>query len=144
MNYEFEQTDFSRAVLTGLFAGIVATCLSLGFDIIYRMYTDFALSELINVSSIIFITNLLLLIFGILYFSMKKSFRYGDVVCILIYIALTVFCIYKSELVVRSANLHDTIAFRGLLAGILLIIGLCSFVVLPALYKNKWFNTHVV
>jgi hypothetical protein len=108
------------------------------------MITGFAMSELINVSSIIFITNLLLLVFGLIYFAMKRAFTYGGLICIVGFILLGAFTVYKAEFVERSSNPAQSAAFTGLLIGILIIIGLCTFVLLPLLYTNKWFNKHVV
>ncbi len=144
MDYEFEQSPLSKGILVGLFAGIVATCLCLLFDIVYRMITGFAMSELINVSSIIFITNLLLLVLGLIYFALKRAFTYGGLICIVGFILLGAFTVYKAEFVERSTNPEQSAAFAGLLIGLLIIIGLCSFLLLPLLYTNKWFNKHVV
>ena len=54
MNYDYEQTEFSKSLLAGVFTGITATTLSLLFNAFFRRFIGFSLSDIINVSTIIF------------------------------------------------------------------------------------------
>ena len=48
------------------------------FDIWYRMATLYGPSDFINVSSIIFIVNILLLVAGVAYYAFKSWSKKGD------------------------------------------------------------------
>jgi len=122
----------------------MVSLLCLFYDLIYRHMTDFSLSQIINVSTIIFLTNLLLLVCGILYYVFRKSFPAGEVVYILLFGLLTVFCIWKAGSVERS-NVHEQIVqFIGLLRGMIIIIGIAASFIVPFLYHSKGFEKHVI
>ena len=59
MSYERDST-FTRAMMAGLFIGIVDTLICLAYNAGYRDINGYISSEIINVSSLIFAVNLLL------------------------------------------------------------------------------------
>lgn len=67
-NLDFEKPLLSRAILAGTFTGFVATIVNLVYDFIYRYATNFAPSNFINVSSIIFGTMIVTVIAGLIYY----------------------------------------------------------------------------
>lgn len=144
MDYNYKQTPFSRAMLTGLFVGILSTVVCLAYNIIYRDSTGFPMASIINVSSLIFVVNLLFWVIGIIYYVFLRSFRKGDLVYIVVFVLLTVLSIWKTEHVYRSDNIELTLQFRGLLLGIVIIMGVCASFLIPYLYHNKGFEEHVV
>src|SRR4051812_20317969 len=82
-------TNFSKATLTGVFTGIITTLVCIIYDVAFRETTHFALADIINVSSLIFFTNLLFLIIGMIYYGcllIKK----GEVIYIILFLSLTV------------------------------------------------------
>src|SRR4051794_12876664 len=119
MNKTQQPLSFTKAILTGLFTGIMVSLLCLFYDQIYRHITDFSLSQIINVSTIIFITNLLLLVSGILYYVFIKSFRGGEIIYIILFALLTIFCLWKAGSVERSNVQQQIVQFRGLLRGMI-------------------------
>ena len=96
---------FSKALLSGLFAGILATLASFVFEISYRLITYYGPSDFINVSSIIFIVNLLLLIAGLLFYAFKIWFKKGDMIYIIFFLLLMIYCFWVVVGIHRFADL---------------------------------------
>ncbi len=70
---------FTNAMLTGLFIGIIDTLICLRPIISSNgNFTGYAPSALVNVSSLIFAVNLLLLLTGMIYFLFRKFFGSKD------------------------------------------------------------------
>jgi hypothetical protein len=130
------QSILSKAILTGLFAGILATIACFIFEITYRFATKYGPSQFINVSSIIFIVNLILLTAGILYYGLKTTFRKGNAIFIFVSIITTAFCIWKSESFHRFTDYRLSQEFSHLLSGILLIVGIFALLI-PIFFNNK-------
>jgi len=63
----------------------------------------------------------------------------GDILCIMAF----AFCIWKTETVHRTAQSHLNAEFKTLLLGIVLILGIASFLI-PALYHSKKFKSAVL
>ncbi|MEX6687269.1 hypothetical protein QTN47_07170 [Danxiaibacter flavus] len=144
MNYDYQQTGFSKAVLTGLFAGLMATLACLAYDFFYRLNTGFTMSAIINVPSIIIACHILLLVCGMLYFVFKNKIKKGSIIFIGLFVILTVYLIVKGEGVERSPIHQLTVQFRGLLLGMIVIIGLCASILIPYLSGNKKFEENVL
>ncbi|RFM26294.1 hypothetical protein [Deminuibacter soli] len=143
--YEYQQTRFSKAVLTGLFCGIAATLTCLLYGFIYRFNTGFTLSAIINVPSIIIGCHILLVIAGLVYYALQQALgRAGNAVYMLLFAALTLFCIWQSTGVVRSPIHELTIEFRQLLIGMIIIIGSSASFLMPYLFGNKAFERNVL
>src|SRR2546423_5719340 len=111
MNYEFHQSPFSKAMLTGLFVGIIATVVCLIYNIIYRDSTGFYPADFINVSSLIFAINLLFWVLGIVYFIFLRTFKKADIIFIAVFALLTLFCLWRSIESHRSDNPQITTQF---------------------------------
>jgi hypothetical protein len=130
---------FFRTMMTGLFVGIIDTVICLAYNIFYRDLTGYVPSELINVSSLIFGVNLILLIIGMIYFLFKQASRGGDVIFGVFFFAVTLFLAWKTEMIQRFSDVQVNHEFRGLLLGIVLICGI-SAVCLPLLYNSRKFG----
>lgn len=142
--YSFYSTPFSRATLTGLFAGLVATFLCLIYNIAYRERTGFELSEIINVSSVIFMVNLLFVMLGVIYYWFIRAFRRGAVWYAIALLLLTAWVTVKALQVHRSDDALLNMEFRHLLAAIVLITGLLGAVGIPVLFYSKKFEEYVI
>ena len=136
MNYDYPQTRLSKTLLTGVFAGIIATLINLAYDFFFRYYAKLYPSEFINVSSIIFGSMLLCTIAGIIYFMLSKFIKHGDILYIVLFCALTVISFIASMHVQRSANADVSEAFRGLLLGTVAVTGLLVTFLIPYLTKH--------
>jgi hypothetical protein len=140
MDYEnfYIQTNLSKSIMAGLFAGILSSLASLAYDFIFRLITSFSLSPtIINVATIIFASLLLLLTSGIIYYVLTTFFKKaGEIIYIILFIALTLICANFALHYHRSPDAHLTLQFRELFLGIIIITGLTSFLV-PYFVKHK-------
>ena len=137
MNHDYESTPFSKAVLAGVFAGILATIAIIVFDSIYRGATAYPLSQIINVSTIIFSSLILMIIAGVLYYSFNHYFKQGTLLYILLFSVLTILAGIGIWNVDRSDIALFNLEFHQLVFGVILILGLCAVVGIPALYRSK-------
>jgi drug/metabolite transporter (DMT)-like permease len=144
MNEDLTQSSFSKGVITGLFVGLFATIVCCMFNIIYRDETSFALSNIINVSSLIFVVNIIFLVIGMLYIFFIQRFKSGKIIFIALFTLITIFLALKSEGVNRSVNPVLSQEFRGLLLGVVLILGASAAFLVPFLYGNKQFEKYVL
>jgi len=142
--YDFPKSKFYRAMMTGFFVGFMATLVCLAYNIIYRDSTGFPLSAFINVSSIIFLVNILFPILGIIYYGFISSSKKADVLFIILFLLLTVFFIWRTELVRRTNDHLLNSEFRNLLLGIVIILGISASIFIPLLYHNKKFEDAVL
>lgn len=132
-----------RSTLTGLFCGIVATFMSLVYDVIFRAITTFPISGLVNVTTIIVVCTLFLLIIGGAY-NLLSYLKGGKVIFIALFFLITCFSIWKIMGLNMDADPGMNSQYRYLLAGITAIMGFCSCFLLPFLFNNKWFEEYVV
>jgi hypothetical protein len=134
---------FFKAMMTGLFVGIIDTVICLAYNLGYRNYTGYLPSSLINVSSLIFAVNLLLLVIGIVYFFFLRMFKLGDVFFEVVAITVTVWLIYKTAGLKRFDDPKLDSGFRGLLGGIVVILG-ASTTCIPFLFRSQRFVDKVI
>ena len=142
MNHEFHQSPFSKAVLTSVFVGFFATLICLVYNIIFRESTGYRPADFINVSSLIFVVNLIFLVVGLIYFFFLRTFKKGDVVFEILFGLLIIFCAW------RAAHAHMqnptlTSEFRTLLVGVIIIMGI-GIELVPLLFHNKKFEKAVL
>ena len=139
MKTDSSKIPFGKTFLTALFSGIIATGACFIFEIWYRMVTFYGPSDFINVASIIFIVNLLLLLSGIAYFAFKSWFRKGDLMYAIFSMLITAFCIWEITKIHQFADLKVNRQFIQLLSGITIIIGVAALCV-PYFYNNRKIN----
>ena len=137
MNYDYEQTEFSKSVLSGLFAGIIATCASLVFNMLFRGITQFNPSAIINVSSIIIGSILILTIAGVVFYFFQHYIKGGSFLFRIFFLLLTAIAIYFSMQVQRSTDAIVSKQFTELLSGIVLISGSFIIFYIPYLFNNE-------
>jgi len=130
-------------MMTGLFIGIIDTLICLAYNIFYRSYSGFFPSEVINVSSIIFAVNLLLVLLGLVFFLFIKSFKGGGGAFGVLMLLLTVILGWKVFASHPYDNARMDSGYHGLYGGILIILGI-SAACIPLLYNNKKFLEEVI
>jgi hypothetical protein len=141
---EPEKTTTSNAILTAVFAGIAATLLSFVYYLIFKDVTGFPYSRLINVSSLIFIINIIFLVIGFIYYMFIKLSKRADLAFIICMCVLTALGIWGALGIHRADNGMLNTEFHELLIGLILIIGVTAFAGMPILYHNKAFNREVI
>jgi len=142
MQYD-QETLFSRAMMTGLFIGVIDTLICLAYNIGYRDMTGYAPSALINVSSLIFAVNLLLLLIGMIYFVFLKLFGKKDFVFVIVFLLLTLLAVWQTETGHRFKDQVVNTDFKGLLLGIVLITGLTATAI-PFFFHSRFFEKYVL
>jgi hypothetical protein len=142
MQYD-KETLFSRAMMTGLFIGVIDTIICLAYNIGYRDMTGYTPSALINVSSLIFSVNLLLLLIGMIYFVFIKLFGKKDFIFVIVFFLLTLLSVWQTETGHRFADQIVNTEFKGLLLGIVLITGISASAI-PFFFHSKFFEKYVL
>ncbi|MES2371163.1 MAG: hypothetical protein V4557_01200 [Bacteroidota bacterium] len=138
MTYDYPQQSYlSKSILSGVFAGIVATLSNLGFDLFFRKYTQFMPSQIINVATIIFATMLFFSVAGLLYFFASKFIKQGVLVYVLIFIIFTIFCFNLGLHINRSSDPKVTADFRMLFLGLATITCVLATFLIPYLMKHQ-------
>ncbi|MEO5947846.1 MAG: hypothetical protein ABIP79_13590 [Chitinophagaceae bacterium] len=137
MKKEFDQPHIYKPLMAGLMAGIIATVLNIFYDVMYRSATGFSLSDIINVSSIIFGTVLALLIAGSIFALLERYTRYVQLVYILVFVILTLLCVRWALHVHRISDPTLNSEFRGLLTGIVIISGCLASFLVPFFVKHE-------
>ena len=137
---------FVKAFMTGLAVGIADTILCLIFNLLWRKEgtVGFFSSDFIRVSSIIFGTNILFIVIGVLYFGFLQARMTGEVLFSLIFAALTVIGVITALHVHRTDDPEQNARFHVLLAGMIVICGLSAAVGMPVLYHNRKFGQHIL
>ena len=134
----YNEIEFEKSVMSGLFAGIAATVLALIYNAYFRQYTDFSLSMIINVSSIIFALTILLTIAGIIFYEFHHFIKNGTLIFRAASLLITALLLFGVQYVQRSSNPAEAQQFRQLLIGIIAITGFCTVFLLPFLYKHDY------
>jgi hypothetical protein len=134
---------FFKAMMTGLFIGIIDTLICLAYNIGYRDITGYLPSSLINVSSLIFAVNILLTVVGIVFYVFLRFFKKGAAVYTLVLLVLTAWLTWRSMEIVRFSDARLDGGFHGLLGGIVLILGISS-ASLPFFYHSKKFQEAII
>ena len=136
MSQPFDEVEFKRCLVAGIFAGIAATVLSMIFNLAFRNYTGFTLSMVINVNSIIFILGMTITLSGIIFYYFHHHLKYGTLVFRVFAFIITMVLIFVSQYIVHNEDPEQARLFRQLLMGIVVIMGGCIMLLLPLLYKK--------
>ena len=127
---------FYKSLMSGLFTGMIITTLNLVYNFIYRDVTNFSPSSFVNVTSIIFVSILVSLVAGLIYFFIVAYAKKTSILYNLLFLVLTAFVTYVAFTVHRSADARVSDQFHGLFAGIVIITGLTDALLIP------YFVTH--
>jgi hypothetical protein len=136
MNNKYGRLLFSKAFLTSLFVGILATLVCFAYDIYFRTVTFYGPTEYINVSSIIFLVNIILMISGTVYYASTIWFKKGDLIYTVFFLVLIGFCLWKTGTIHRFNDYQLNKNFIQLLGGTIVIIGIAILSV-PYIFKHK-------
>lgn len=141
--YKDVGSTFSRALLTAVFIGFFDTLICLTFNIIYRNETGYMPSMLINVSSIIFVVNFLFMCIGMLYYVFQQLFGRKDIVFELVTVLAVLFLAWRTELGHRFEDQLVNNEFKGLLLGVLIIVGV-GIAAIPFMFRSKLVEKYVI
>jgi len=137
METDLREKAFYRSLMSGLFAGIVITIANLAYNFLYRDLTSFNPSFFVNVTTIIFISIILSVIAGIMYYLIVPYAKKSKILYIFLFVVLTTFVTYLAFTVHRSIDLKVSAQFHGLFAGIVIITGLIDAFLIPYMAEHK-------
>jgi hypothetical protein len=136
MNYEYPQSDLSRGVLGGLFAGIVAAMTNLIFVFIYRQVTAFYEFNVIDVGVVIFGSILQSIACGLIFYFfihfLKKGMLLYRVTVVLVTILIILFGIALRQSIMGPVPME----FRVMVVVTQTIIGGLGAFLIPYLYRH--------
>jgi hypothetical protein len=135
-DHEFEPRPLTKCILAALLTGFIASLADEGYNFVYRAATGFSPSEIINVSSLIFATLIIFMVFGFLYFFLSRLGKKADIIYIVITLALTAAGFFIGTGVQRSSDAHVSELFRWLFIGVELIIGLMAAFLIPYFVRH--------
>jgi hypothetical protein len=135
-DYEFEPRLLTKCILAALLTGILVSLADEVYNFAYRGITGFTPSEIINVSSLIFVTLTVFMVFGVLYFLLSKLGKRTDLIYIIATLVITAIGFLIGTGVQRSTDPHISELFRWLFIGIELMIGLSAAFLIPYFVKH--------
>lgn len=133
--YDYQQSDLSRCVLGGLFAGIIGTIANLIFIAVYRRINEFYLFNALDVGTIIFGSTLLLMACGIFYYFFAHFMKRGTNLYRVAVFIITGVIVYFA-LMVRPEENKFPGDFRAMFIGTQIIIGGLAAFLIPYLFKH--------
>ncbi|HWB24478.1 MAG TPA: hypothetical protein VG738_03315 [Chitinophagaceae bacterium] len=140
MDYNYEQTPLSRSVFAGLAVGLIACLINLAYNYAFRDITDYSLSTIVNVSSLIFASVLLPVVAGVIYYFLTMWTKAAaNYIFIIAFGLLTAIVIFNALGIQRSSNPVEAAQFRWLYIGIMLVIGGLTTFMIPFFYRKDYF-----
>jgi hypothetical protein len=136
MNYDYPQTDLSRSLLGGLFAGIVGTFSNLIFVIVYRSITKFYEFNAIDVTTIVFGTLLLSIACGVMFYFFVHYLKKGIFFYRIMVLIVTIAIVYLGINLRYTVQTVVPIEFRVLVIGTQVIIGGLAAFLIPYLFRH--------
>jgi len=136
MNYDYQQSDLSRCVLGGLFAGIAAAAANLIFVFIYRAITQFYDFNGIDVTVIVFGSIFLSIACGVIFYLFAHYLKRGISAYRAMVVVVTIAIIYLGLILRRSIVGEVPNDFRALVIGTQLIIGGLAEFLIPYLFRH--------
>ncbi len=136
MNYDYPQTDLSRSVLGGLFAGIIAALANLVFVFVYRAVAQFHQFTSVDVTVIVFGSLLLSIVCGIIFYWFIHYLKKGMMLYRVAVIVVTLVIIYVGIMLRGSVEGEVPADFRIIVIGTQVIIGSLAEFLIPYLFKH--------
>lgn len=136
MKYEYVQSDLSRSLLGGLFAGIIAAFTNLVFVFIYRAIAKFYDFNVIDATVISFGSLLLGIACGLVFYWMVHNLKRGIPLYRFVVFVVTVVIIFAGIAIRRSVVGEIPVDFRVLVIGTQVVIGGLAAFLIPYLYHH--------
>jgi hypothetical protein len=133
-----------KEFMTALFVGIMDTVICLIFNVVYRDGGIYFSNDLINVSTLIFGILIIFGIIGIIYTVLVSTLEKGTILFMGLFLLLTVAGLWGAGSAQISPDMAENERFRGLLKGILWIMGVSAVAGIPLLRNSKKFEEAVL
>src|SRR5215831_18146011 len=134
MNYDYPQTDFSRGILSGLFAGLIAAVANTVFVLVYRSAMAFFEFNGLDVTVIVFGSIIQLITCGLLFYFFVHYMNRGIGFYRLVVIIVTILIVFLGIMVRRSVMGSVPEDFRVLVVGTQVIMGWLATFFIPYLF----------
>ncbi len=135
----YQRSLLSVSLMTSVFCGFFATVVGLLFNVIFRFATNFPISDLINVSTLIYMLNVWFLIAGLIFYGLKVATPSGNIIFAVFSLVLCGFVFF----LISGSKMSDVpklaTHYKGLLNGLVLIV-LLFMLSMPVLAGNKKFE----
>lgn len=136
MKYDYPQTDLSRSVLGGLFAGIIAALSNMVFVFIYRAVAQFHFFNSVDVTVIVFGSLLQCIACGLIFYWFIHYLKSGMMLYRIAVAIVTIGIIYAG-ITVRANVTGDVPGdFRAIVIGTQVIIGGLAEFLIPYLFRH--------
>lgn len=136
MNYDYTQTDFSRGILSGLFAGLIAAIANTVFVLMYRGITSFHEFIGLDVTVIVFGSVLQLITCGLVFYLFVHYLKRGISSYRIIVSIITALIFFAGIMVRRSVMGEVPNDFIVLVVGTQIIIGGLAVLFIPYLFRH--------
>ncbi len=136
MNYEYQQSNLSRGILGGLFAGITAAAANMVFVFAYRAITQFYTFNGIDVTVIVFGSILQGIVCGLIFYLLVHYLNKGTAVYRGLVAIITVAIIFLGIALKRSVVGDVPGDFRVIVIGTQLIVGGLAEFLIPYLFRH--------
>lgn len=136
MNYDYAQTDFSRGILSGLFAGLIGCVANSIFVLVYRGITSFYEFNGLDVTVIVFGSVLQLIVCGLVFYFFVHYLRRGIISYRIAVVIITIVIFYLGLMVRRSMFGDVQTNFKALVVGTQIIIGVLAAFLVPYIYRH--------
>jgi len=136
MNYEYTQTDLSRGILSGLFAGIIAAVANTIFVLVYRSVSSFYHFNGLDVTVIVFGSILQLIVCGWIFYLFVHYLKKGILSYRIAVIIITALIFLLGIMIRRSVMGEVPDDFKTLVVGTQIIIGGLAAFFIPYLFRH--------
>jgi hypothetical protein len=136
MNYDYTQTDFSRGILSGLFAGLIAAVANTVFVLAYRSMSSFYEFNGLDVTVIVFGSVLQLITCGLVFYLFVHYLKKGIITYQIIVLLITALIFSAGIMVRRSVMGEVPNDFIVLVVGTQVIIGGLAALFIPYLFRH--------
>jgi len=136
MNYEYVQTDFSRGILSGLFAGLIACVANTVFVLLYRSITAFYEFNGVDVTVIVFGSIIQLMVCGWIFYIFVHYLKRGIPTYRLVVLLITVAIFFIGILLRRSIMGSAPTEFKTMVVGTQVIIGCLAAFFIPYTFRH--------
>jgi len=134
-SYEYHQTDLSRSILAGLFAGIIATFANLIFIFAFRRIKEFYVFNVMDVGTTIFGSVLLMIVCGIIFYFFVHYLNHGVNIYRVVVFFVTAAIVYAA-LAVRPSSVVVPGDFRTMFIGTQVILGGLAAFLIPYVFRH--------
>jgi hypothetical protein len=136
MNYDYTQTDFSRGILSGLFAGLIAAIANTVFVLVYRSVTSFYEFIGLDITVIVFGSVIQLITCGLVFYFFVNYLKRG-IISYRIVVSIITALIFLAGITVRRSVMGEVPNdFIVLVVGTQIIIGGLAVLFIPYLFRH--------